>query len=195
MVIESDSPAVKTSMGGLSSGAATESASTFFLNPSGEVVRASASNGNYQALARRLELVEMQLDTLQKDTSGGNIEEHIDLLMKENNEEGKSDNVSDKDLHTVEQFQLPSSAYSLLISSDICSLPSNTAFVALGFSLTCLISVLYYRISTINNPKNPFGLAVGVDPEVNVAKYVAITIGTKATERFVCSLFLLTSIC
>lgn len=192
MVIESDSPAIKNSMGG-SSGSATMSASTFFRNPGGEIVR--ASDGNYQALARRLELVEMQLDTLQKDTSDGNIEEHIDLLVKENNEVGKTDNVPDKDSYTVEQFQLPSSAYSLLISSDICSLPSNTAFVALGFSLTCLISVLYYRISTINNPKNPFGLAVGVDPEVNVAKYVAITIGTKATERFVCSLFLLTSIC
>lgn len=179
MVIESDSPAIKNSMGG-SSGSATKSASTFFRNPGGEI--AHASDGNYQALARRLELVEMQLDTLQKDTSDGNIEEHIDLLVKENNEVGKTDNVPDKDSYTVEQFQLPSSAYSLLISSDICSLPSNTAFVALGFSLICLISVLYYRISTINNPKNPFGLAVGVDPEVNVAKYVAITIGTKATE-------------
>ena len=205
MTIESNSPNANNNNNknnsnnkaedGSSGGAAmateeSASASTFFRHPGGEIVREGHGN-NSDALASRLELMEMQMEMLlQKSTSDGGdrTEEHIDLLRKGNsNDDGKphddDDDVNvpaDTNSKSVEEFKLPRSAYTLLITTDICSLPFNTGIVALGFALICLISVLTHRIALINDPKNPFGMAVGVNAEVSVAKYVAVTIGKKA---------------
>jgi hypothetical protein len=206
MTIGSDSPpAVEKVEDG--SPASTESASTFFRHPNGEIAyevtgnndHPNFSSSRFDALARRLSLVELQLamqqpEPQQKSKSIGDddvvIEEFFGLLSEEGkNDDKKPKDAPDANLPCIEKFKLYRSSYCLLFASDVCSLPFNTGILAWVLSLICLVSVLYHRLQAcINIPGNPLGMQGGADTEVIIAKYVAIMIGKITKGRFVCSI-------
>ncbi len=206
MTIESDSPpAVEKVEDG--SSAAMESASTFFRHPNGEIEHEVTGNNDHQdfsssrfdALARRLTFVELQLamqqpEPQQKSKSMGDddfgIEEFFGLLgEEENNDNRKPKDVPDTNLPKTEQFKLYRSSYCLLFSSDVCSLPFYTGILAWVLSIICLTSVLFYRLQAcINIPGNPLGMQGGAELVVIIAKSVAILIGKILKGSFVCSI-------
>lgn len=190
MTAESKSPADNK----MESGSFT---SSFFRHPNGDSVRegtgvdqSKISPRRFDALARRLELVEMQLEMqleIQKKSTGDETQEYLDLISSKKDD-------PDTNLPSVEQFPLPPSTYCLLFSTDICSLPFNTGIAALGLALICLVTVLYHNLERIKSPGNPFGMPGVADTEVIVAKYVAVLIGKKMRVKIVI-LFTMLVIC
>jgi hypothetical protein len=208
MIIESDSPPpAVTKVEDGSSTAAIESASSFFRHPNGEIVHEvngnhdnpNFSTSRFDALARRLSLVELQLamqqpEPQQKSKSIGDddavIEEFFGLLGEEGkNDDRKPKDVPDTNLPQIQKFRLYWSSYCLLFASDVCSLPFNTGILAWVLSLICLGSVLYHRLQAcVNIPGNPLGMQGGAEAEVIIAKYVAILIGKIMKGSFVDSI-------
>lgn len=90
--------------------------------------------------------------------------------------EGKNDNDIPNANAAVDVFELPQSTYSLVIASDICSIPFNSALLALGLALVCLVLTLLNELEN-KEPGNPWGVPAGLAPEVRFAQYLGIIIG------------------
>ena len=102
---------------------------------------------------------------------------HTDVDMTHTNSTstiGKNDSPNAN--AAVDVFELPESTYSLVIASDICSIPFNSALLALGLALVCLVLTLLNELEN-KEPGNPWGVPAGLAPEVRFAQYLGIIIG------------------
>jgi hypothetical protein len=78
----------------------------------------------------------------------------------------------------MDRFELPESTYSLLMTSDIFSLPFQAGIFAYALSLMCLLLVLLDELQN-RKPGNPLGVPAGLPPEVRMAQYLGIMIGRR----------------
>lgn len=165
-------------------------------NQANEPHEESTWGDELQELRHRLEMLEQQ----QQQSRGGDIsimEEVVGLLQCNDKHtslddtEGFGTTHTDVDMtHTnststiekndspnaVDVFELPESTYSLIIAADICSIPFNSALLALGLALTCLVLTLLNELEN-KEPGNPWGVPAGLAPEVRFAQYLGIIIG------------------
>lgn len=86
------------------------------------------------------------------------------------------------DNNIMDQFELPESTYSLLMSAPICSMPFNAGILTSALSLMCLVIVLLDELQS-SEPGNPLGVPAGLPPEVRMAQYLGIIIGKEETIK------------
>jgi hypothetical protein len=135
-------------------------------------------------LRQRLEILELRRRH-QPRTREGRMENDADATGCGNNRHEISLDITacdSKTINIMDQFELPESTYSFLISAPIFSIPFNAGILASALSLMCLVLVLMDELQN-NEPGNPLGVPAGLPPEVRMAQYLGIIIGKRGRER------------
>jgi hypothetical protein len=145
-----------------------------------------------QELRQRLELLELRRHRHYPQSRGGDeLIEKVGLLPRSETNDatiGYANDATDAlqpslcanttNNNMMDRFELPESTYSLLMTSDIFSLPFQAGIFAYALSLMCLLLVLLDELQN-RKPGNPLGVPAGLPPEVRMAQYLGIMIGRR----------------
>ncbi len=85
---------------------------------------------------------------------------------------------------------LEQSTFSLLLSEEVGTIPHTFALATSALSILCLVLALWSAL-TKGTKNNPFGLPVGVGPQVHIAQYAGLLIGVLMGEEVPAGLELL----
>ncbi len=122
-----------------------------------------------QELRQRLEMLELRRRH-QPRTREGIMETEISIDITACDDKTRN--------NIMDQFELPESTYSLLLSAPFFSMPFGAGILAWALSLMCLLLVLLDELQN-TEPGNPLGVPAGLPPEVRMAQYLGIIIGKR----------------
>ncbi|KAL7531293.1 hypothetical protein ACHAXR_003958, partial [Thalassiosira sp. AJA248-18] len=80
------------------------------------------------------------------------------------------------------KYEFPESAYTLLITENLTSIPFATGIIAALLSMMCLVLAFRNELDNATDG-NPLGLPAGVVTEVRIAQYLGVIIGVLMEEE------------
>ena len=82
----------------------------------------------------------------------------------------------------MEEFNLPESTFTLLITEDFFSKPFNVGLIVWVMSVACLSLVLWDEMDN-RVAGNKFNIPAGLSMSVQLAQYLGLVIGENVTAR------------